>query len=160
MPIQLSRDPEAVGPVRLSLVTSQKVPLVKGKPNAGAAIRGAAATIDIPVSTKVKAALDAATKARAAVDVLEKKVTAAGGADAALKGQLVKARVDRDAKVKVLRKAVATSSREAVYRVIVPPGLPLVDYDLSVVAELRSMDNKTALARSFSPVRRLSLIHI
>ena len=156
LPIQLSRDPEAVGPVRLSLVTSQKVPLVKGKPNAGAAIRGAAATIDIPVSTKVKAALDAATKARAAVDVLEKKVTAAGGADAALKGQLVKARVDRDAKVKVLRKAVATSSREAVYRVIVPPGLPLVDYDLSVVAELRSMDNKTALARSFSPVRRLT----
>lgn len=153
LPVQLTRDPEAVGPVRLSLVTSQKTPLVKGKPNTAAAIRGAVATIDIPVPPKVKAALAAATKARAAVGVLEKKATAV---DAALKVQLDKARADRNAKVTALREAVAASPREATYRVIVPPGLPLTGYDLSVVAELRSMDNKTALARSFSSVRRLT----
>ena len=153
LPVRLTRDPEAVGPVRLSLVTSQKIPLVKGKPNGAAAIRGTAATVDIPVPAAVTAARIAVNKSRAALAALEKKAVAAGDS---LKDQLTKARSVRDATVKTFHDAVAAWSRDATYRVTVPPGLPLSGYDLSVVAELRSTDNKTALTRSFSPVLRLA----
>ena len=153
LPVRLTRDSEAVGPVRLSLVTSQKIPLVKGKPNAAAAIRGTAATVDIPVPAAVTAARAAVNKSRATLAALEKKAAAAGDS---LKDQLTKARSARDATVKTLQDAVAAWSRDATYRVTVPPGLPLSGYDLSVVAELRTTDNKTALARSFSPVLRLA----
>ena len=155
VPLQLTRAPDAIGPVRLSLLTSQKVPLAKGKPNAAAAIRGTAATIDIPVPAPVKAAQAAVTKAQAALSALKKKAATAGQPDEALKKQLEKAGADQAAKLKTLEAAVAAQPREAIYRVTVPPGLPLVDYDLAVVAELRSADNKTALARSFSTVLRL-----
>jgi len=152
LPVRLTRDSEAVGPVRLSLVTSQKIPLVKGKPNAAAAIRGTAATVDIPVPAAVTAARAAVNKSRATLAALEKKAAAGDS----LKDQLTKARSARDATVKTLQDAVAAWSRDATYRVTVPPGLPLSGYDLSVVAELRTTDNKTALARSFSPVLRLA----
>ena len=156
--VQLTRLPGAMGPVRLSLLTSQKTPLTKGKPNTAAAIRGTAATIDIPVPAPVQAAQAAVTKAQAALSALEKKAAAAGQPDEALKKQLETARADRDAKLKALKAAeaaVATEPHEATYKVTVPPGLPLAGYDLAVVAELRSADNKTALARSFSTVLRL-----
>jgi len=155
VPVQLTRAPDAIGPVRLSLLTSQKIPLAKGKPNTAAAIRGTAATIDIPVPAPVTAAQAAVTKVQAVLSALEKKAAAAGQPDAALQKQLETARADRDAKLMTLKAAVAAQPREATYKVTVPPRLPLAGYDLAVVAELRSADNKTALARSFSSVLRL-----
>ncbi|MFP6770677.1 MAG: hypothetical protein VB859_21060 [Planctomycetaceae bacterium] len=154
LPIVLSRGTEAIGPIRLSLVTSQQVPLTKGKPNAALAIRGAKATVEIPVAAATKSAWDAALKARTSVRALEKKLAAAGAAVAALKQQLDKARGDRDEKVKALRRIVAGQTRDAVFSVVTPPGLNLTDYDLAVLAELRSLDNKTTVARSFTPVKR------
>ncbi len=156
VPVTLQSLPQAIGPIRLSVVTSQKTPLVKGKPNAAAALRGTAATVDVPVPGVVKKAQQRAKAASDALAALEKKAATGGEPDAAVKQQITKARADLETAERALGEAVAKTPRSAVYKVSVPAGLPLSSYDLAIVAELRSADNKTALARSFSPVVRLA----
>ena len=71
-PVRLKRPSGHIGPVRLSLVSSQLPPLVKGKPNAALAVRAEKATVDFPLDPKVKTALDSRNALMPAVSTAEK----------------------------------------------------------------------------------------
>jgi len=156
VPVTFKRSLREIGPIRLSLLTSQPVPVVNGKPAANQAIRGEKATLDIPVNPQAKAALDKLRAAEKALADARAKPPDEGEASAEMKKAIGDAQAKVDEAEKQLRAAVAKLPGTAEFKVIVPPDLPLIPYDLALKAELRSVDNKTVRAEVYTPVRRIS----
>lgn len=215
LPLQINRPPGVIGPVRLSLVSSEPVPMTNGRPNANLALRGQAATVVIPVNPQAKAATDAlaaaektvtdlqatanktretgaaaiaaATKSletaeqalaaastnpddKPAVETARKQKTtaeaalaaataAAEKADQAAAAALKTAVASRDAAAEKLKQAEAAIDSQAEFGIIIPPTLEMPSCDLSVKAEVLSLDSRTVLAEVYSPVRRLEIIN-
>lgn len=136
--VQLKRGPGAIGPVRLTLLTSQPTPapLANGQPNVNQTLRGTTAQVDIPIDANVKAAHDAlraAEKAKADAD----KIAAAQ---------------------KKLTEAEAKLKSTAEYAITVPADLKTTEYDVSIRAELRNVENNATLVEAFTlPVRLRAL---
>ncbi|MEK6235238.1 MAG: hypothetical protein N2C14_11025, partial [Planctomycetales bacterium] len=74
--VKFIRPPGAVGPVRLTLVTGQPIPLVNGKPEANRAVRGAKPTVDVPIDGKAKSAADGLANARKTLAGVQAKAAA------------------------------------------------------------------------------------
>ncbi|MBC8356731.1 MAG: hypothetical protein H8E66_32550 [Planctomycetes bacterium] len=113
VPVKLTRPEGAIGPIKLSFVSSEPAPLVNGKPDPNQSVRAAKAVVDIAVDPKSKAALDAlAVAEKALVDTKAKeKVTREAGAKAvATADAAVKAAGDKQA---VAAKAVADADARA-----------------------------------------------
>ncbi len=53
---------------------------------------------------------------------------------------------------------LAADQNEAAAKILVPADLPLLPYDLAIMAELLAADNKTVQATAFAPARRLPAV--
>jgi hypothetical protein len=153
--VRFERQPGAIGPLRLSLVTSQVPPLLNRQPNANLTIRGNAATVDVPLEAPVRTANDAVVAAeKALADLMKVKPKEA---DAAKHAEAIKtATTKRDEAIKKLREAEAKQKGTAEYVVIVPGDLKPSDFDLAIKAELRSLDNQTVVAEAFTQPLRVA----
>lgn len=147
----------AIGPLRLSLVTSQVPVLVNGQANPALLIRGSAATIDIPMDPKVKAAFDAVTQAEKVLADLDKKLPKTGDADPKLLEEIAASTAKRDEATTKLREAESKINAAYEYTVLVPAELRSAPYDLAIRADLRSMDNATSLTEAFTAPRRFNI---
>lgn len=58
-PIKLIRPEGAIGPVRLSVVVSEPIPVINNRPDVNRAVRAERATLDIPIDPTAKATFDA-----------------------------------------------------------------------------------------------------
>jgi hypothetical protein len=153
--VRFERQPGAIGPVRLSLVTSQVPPIVNRQVNVNQTIRGSVATVDLPLEAPVKTANDAVVAAeKALADLAKLKPKEAETAKHA--ESLKTATTKRDEAVKKLREAEAKQKTTAEFIVIVPGDLKPTDYDLSIKAELRSLDNQTVVAEAYAAPLRLA----
>jgi len=102
-PIKMTRPPGAFGPVKLSFISSEPVPIVKGKPDAKRIVRAEKAVVDIPIDPKAKAALDvlaAADKAVVDAKLIEQKARESGAKAVAALQVAVKTAADQQAVAK------------------------------------------------------------
>lgn len=114
-PINLTRPEGAIGPVKLSFVSSEPAPLVNGKPDANRIVRAEKATVDIAIDPKAKAAFDALAVANKALSDAKAKEAAAreAGTKAIAAAQVaVKTAADKQAVAKK-----ASTDAEARYKV-------------------------------------------
>ncbi len=122
-PIKLVRPPGAIGPVRLSLVTSEPAPLVNGNPNVNVIVRAERPTVDIAMDVKAKAATDALAAADKVLTAAQAKLKTTSETNAktvAAAQQTVKAATDKKtaatqtlAAAEARRKAAAAKQEEA-----------------------------------------------
>lgn len=156
VPIAFQRPPGEVGPVRVSLVSGQPVPLNQNRqPDVNQALRGEKEPVDLALDPKAKAAADAFAAAdKAAKDA---KTKAGATPDDAQKKAVQDAEAKLVAAEKALRDVEAALPKTVDYVLLVPATLPEVPYDLSFRVELRSLDNARVVSESYVPVRRLAL---
>ena len=154
--VKLQRGPGATGPIRLTLVTSQGVPLQNGQPNQNAALRTPQPNTDIPADGAAAAALTALEQAEKVLTDLEKKKPSTGEPDAALAEQIKQAAMKREEAQKKLQEAEAKVKAEAELLLVVPNDLPAGSYEFAVKAELRSADNQRVIAECWTPIRRVA----
>lgn len=114
-PIKLTRSQGAIGPVKLSFVSSEPAPIVNGKPDANKIVRAEKPSVDIAIDPQAKAAFDALAVAdKALIDAKAKeKTTREAGANAVAAVQVtVKASADKQVVAKK-----ATTDSEARFKV-------------------------------------------
>ncbi len=112
-PVRFTRPAGAIGPVRLSLLVSQPVPLVNNRPDANRAVRAQQATVDIAVDPQAKAAVDALAAAEKTLAESTAKIetTREGQAKTVVGAEaVVKAAADK----KVHAEKAATAAQAAV----------------------------------------------
>ena len=83
-PVKFTRPPGAIGPVRLSVIVSEPVPVVNNRADVNRAVRAERATVDIAIDAKAKAAFDALTAADKALADTKTKAKAKSDAQAKL----------------------------------------------------------------------------
>lgn len=114
-PIKLTRPQGAIGPVKLSFVSSEPAPVVNDKPDPNQAVRAEKAVVDVAVDAKAKAALDALTaadKVLADAKAKEKTTREAGAKAVAQATATVKTAGDKQAVAKKV-----TTDAEARFKV-------------------------------------------
>ncbi|MBM82255.1 MAG: hypothetical protein CMJ78_16945 [Planctomycetaceae bacterium] len=107
-PIKLKRTPNSYGPIKLSVVVSEPVPLVNNRPDANRAVRAERATVDIAANAAAKTAFDA----RAVVDKVVLAVRGKAKAVADAQAKLVGAAAS-ELKQATLAQAAAVKAIEA-----------------------------------------------
>jgi hypothetical protein len=75
--LKFARPARQIGPVRLSLVVGEPIPVVNNRPDANRAVRAAKATVDVPIDAKAKAALDAVVAAEKVLSDSKAKIAPA-----------------------------------------------------------------------------------
>jgi len=155
--LRIERGIESLGPVRLTLVTSQLPVIVNNQPSAASMLRGTTPTVDVPLNGNVRTAVDALAAADKALADVEKRRPKSGEVDTKLMAELEKATKVRDDAAKRLDMAKERLRDSLDYVLVVPADLKTVPYDLSIRAELLSADSRTTLAEAFSPPLRLAV---
>ncbi|MFT5525149.1 MAG: hypothetical protein ACI9HK_003115, partial [Pirellulaceae bacterium] len=163
--LRFERPARQIGPIRLSLVVGEPIPIVNNRPDANQSVRAEKATVDIPLDAKAKAALDAVlaaekvfAAAKAKVDAVPADAVPADAPDEKVNEADVAAMKMAEEKLQAaeaaLQEAEKAIKNDAEFSIIIPPNLKASTCDLSLKAELRSADSKTVLATVFTPVRR------
>jgi hypothetical protein len=138
-PIKLARPEGAIGPVKLTFVSSEPVPLVNGKPAPNQIVRAEKATVDIAVDPKAKAAFDAlavADKMLTNAKAKEKTTREAGAKAVAAVQVTVKAAADKQ----VVAKKASTDA-EARFKVAAAKMK-------EAIAEMTAAENAVSLAKT------------
>ena len=154
--LRIDRGIESLGPVRLTLVTSQLPVIVNNQPNANSMLRAATPTVDVPLNSNIRTAVDALAAAVKVVDDIEKRRRITGD-DTNLLDELAKAAKARYEAERRLYKAQEQFKDSVDYSIVVPADLKTIPYDLAIRAELLSADSRTTLAETFSPPLRLAV---
>ncbi|MFT5525469.1 MAG: hypothetical protein ACI9HK_003437 [Pirellulaceae bacterium] len=152
LPTRLTRSTADGGPVRLSIMTSQVVPMNNGQPDQNKAIR-LAANVEVPVDEKAK-------QAAAVLAAAEKALTDAQASDKSDPEVIKKATEARDLAAQALTAAELSAKNAAELSVIVPPDLAAAPYyELAIHAELLSANKQTVLAEFYSLPLRLKRLN-
>lgn len=155
--VKFERQPGVVGPLKLSLVTTQAPAAGNARQQAAQLLRGTTDTIDLPIAPPLKAAADALKAAETALAQLEKQKPKQGEPDAKLAEQITAAEAKRNEAQTKLNELASKPDSPYDYALLVPADLPTADYDIAIRAELRSVDNQTVVAESFTTPRRITI---
>jgi hypothetical protein len=157
--VRVVRPVATLGPVRLSLVTSQPTPKANGQPNPNLTVR-AEKPVEIPIDPAVKAAADAlaavekqladGTKAAEAAQADAKSAAEAMVRDLALKKTAAEA---------TLLEAQAKANYQTDFALVVPSVLTESTCDISIRAELLNPERNAVLRTVYAPVRRLPVVN-
>jgi hypothetical protein len=157
LPVRLTRSFGDGGPVRISILTSQKTPVNnQGQREDNRALRINQAT-EVAVDPKVKAAFDALAAAAKALADAQQKLDAAAAANQPteeLKKVVDAATPVRDAAAKALADAEAVP-QDATATLVIPQDLVERPYDFTVRAELLSGNKQRVLSSAFTKVRAI-----
>ncbi len=155
MPLVVVRPASMFGPVRLTLVTSQSVPLQNGQPSLPFAIRQEK-PLELPVDPAVKAAGDAlASLVKQHADAAQQAAVAQGDAKTAADVKVQDLLAKKTAAETSLKEAESKAIYKTDLAVIIPSVLPESHCDLSIRAELLNPERNTVLRTVYAPVRRL-----
>lgn len=159
VPVKLVRPSSTFGPVRLILVTSRAVPRLNGQPNLPQTVRFET-PVEVPLNPAVKAASDALGPiAKLHADVRRVAATAQGDAKVAAEAKLAEATAKLTAAEAALRDAESKAIYQATLSIVVPSTLTETMCDVSVRAELLSIDRAAVLRTAYAPVRRLTVLN-
>ncbi len=159
VPLKLIRPGSTYGPVRLVLVTSQLLPKVNGQPNLPQTVR-LEQVVEVPLDPAVKAAGDAlAPIAKLHAEATQVAAAAQGDAKVTADAKLVEITAKQTAAAAVLREAEAKATYQPALSLVVPSTLLDAVCDISVRAELLSIDRNVVLRTAYAPVRRLEVLN-
>ncbi len=159
VPVKLVRPASTYGPVRLILVTSQPLPRVNGQPNLPQSVR-LEVPVEVPIDPAVKVAGDAlAPIAKLHADAVTAAAAAQADAKVAADAKVVEAKTKLTAAETALRDAEAKAVYQPALSLVIPSTLVETVCDISVRAELLSVDRGTVLRTAYAPVRRLTVLN-
>jgi hypothetical protein len=150
-----------MGPVRLSLVTSQLPPKIPGQQqvNPNLVIR-AEKPVEVPVDNAVLAAGNAfAAIDKQYVEATKQAETAQGDAKTALENKIKELTTQRTAAEAALKEAEAKAVYQVDYGVILPSQIAEVSCDVSLRAELLNPERNLVLRTTYLPIKRLAVLN-
>ncbi len=157
--LKITRPPTQLGPVRLSLLTSQTVPKINGQPNPALLVRAEKA-VEIPVDNMVLAAGNAFLAiSKQHSDAVQQAQAAQGDAKVAADTKAADLAAQRSAAEAKLREAEMKAVYQTAYTVIVPSVVGQASCDVSLRAELLNPERNVVLRTVYLPVKRLSVLN-
>lgn len=159
IPVTFVRPTGTLGPVRLSLVTSQLEPKVNNQPNAALTVR-AERVIEVPVDPPVKAAIDALLAVnKQLADAMKVAEAAQGDAKVAADAKVQEIIPKKTAAETAVNDAESKATLKGELALIVPSVLPESSCDIVIRAELLNPERNTVLRTAYSSVRRLAVLN-
>lgn len=160
--LKLNRPPSTLGPVRLSLVTSQLPPKINGQPNVinpNLVIR-AEKPVELPVDNTVLAAGNAfAAIDKQYADAVQQAASAQGDAKVAAEHKVKELTAQRTAAEAALKETEAKAVYQVDYSVIVPSQIAETNCDVSIRAELLNPERNLVLRTAYLPIKRLPVLN-
>jgi hypothetical protein len=160
LPVKCARPTGFDGAVRLTLFTSQIVPLTRNTttPDPARTLRPEATKVEIPADAKATAAETARLAAEKTLTDAQKAVKAAKTVTPALEAKVTTATQALEQAQAAAAKAFAGAKNSASVTLLIPPDLAVGSYDLAFKAELLSRDGTKVLATQFTPVQKLNVL--
>jgi hypothetical protein len=161
LPLKLVRPPSTLGPVRLTLVTSQLPPKIPNtqQVNPNLVVRAERA-VEMPVDNGVLAAGNAFTAVdKQYNDAVAQAASAQGDAKVAAENKVKELTVQRTTAEAALRDAEVKAVYQLDYSVIMPSQVAEASCDLSLRAELLNPERNLVLRTSYLPIKRLVVIN-
>ena len=159
IPVKFVRPPGMLGPVRLTLVTSQLEPRVNNQPNLILALRPER-VVEVPVDPPVQAAMTALTALNTQLaEAVKQAAVAQGDAKIAADAKVVDLTTKKTAAEAALRDAEAKAPSTSELALVIPSVLPESSCDVAIKAELLNPERNIVLRTAYSAVRRLPVLN-
>lgn len=159
IPVKFIRPPGMLGPVRLTLVTSQLEPRVNNQPNLILALRPER-VVEVPVDPPVQAAITALTAISTQLaEATKQAAVAQGDAKTVADAKVADLTTKKTAAETAVREAEAKAPSTSELALVIPSVLPESSCDVAIKAELLNPERNVVLRTAYSPVRRLAVLN-
>ena len=159
IPVKFIRPPGMLGPVRLTLVTSQLEPRVNNQPNLILALRPER-VVEVPVDPPVQAAITALTALNTQLaEAVKQAAVAQGDAKIAADAKVADLTTKKTAAEAAVRDAEAKAPSTSELALVIPSVLTESSCDIVIKAELLNPERNVVLRTAYSPVRRLPVLN-
>ncbi len=159
IPVKFIRPPGMLGPVRLTLVTSQLEPRVNNQPNLILALRPER-VVEVPVDPPVQAAITALTALNTQLaEAVKQAAVAQGDAKIAADAKVADLTTKQTAAEAAVRDAEAKAPSTSELALVIPSVLTESSCDIVIKAELLNPERNIVLRTAYSIVRRLPVLN-
>lgn len=159
IPLKFVRPPGMLGPVRLTLVTSQLEPKINNQPNLILALRPER-VVEVPVDPPVLAAINSLNALNTQLaEAVKQAAVAQGDAKIAADAKVADLTIKKTAAETAVRDAEAKAPSTSELALVIPSVLPESFCDVAIKAELLNPERNIVLRTAYSPVRRLPVLN-
>ncbi len=159
IPVKFVRPQGMLGPIRLTLVTSQLEPRVNNQPNLILALRPER-VVEVPVDPPVQAAITALTALNTQLaEAVKQAAVAQGDAKIAADAKVADLTAKKTAAETAVREAEAKAPSTSELALVIPSVLPESSCDIVIKAELLNPERNIVLRTAYSAVRRLPVLN-
>lgn len=159
IPVKFVRPPGMLGPVRLTIVTSQLEPRVNNQPNLILALRPER-VVEVPIDPPVQAAVTALTALNTQLaEAVKQAAVAQGDAKIAADAKVADLTTKKTAAEAAVREAEAKAPSTSELALVIPSVLPESSCDIVIKAELLNPERNIVLRTAYSIVRRLPVLN-
>lgn len=159
IPVKFTRPTGMLGPLRLTLVTSQLEPRVNNQPNAALTLRPEK-VVEVPVDPPVVNAANALKMLDTQLtEALKQAAAAQGDAKTAADAKVADLMTKKTAAEAALKDAEAKAATTSELALIIPSVLPESSCDIAIKAEQLNPERNTVLRTAYSSVRRLPVLN-
>ena len=159
IPVKFIRPPGMLGPIRLTLITSQLEPRVNNQPNLILALRPER-VVEVPVDPPVLAAINALNAINTQLaEAVKQAAVAQGDAKIAADAKVADLTTKKTAAEAAVRDAEAKAPFTSELALVIPSVLPESSCDIVIKAELLNPERNVVLRTAYSIVRRLPVLN-
>jgi hypothetical protein len=159
IPVKFIRPSGMLGPVRLTLVTSQLEPRLNNQPNLILALRPER-VVEVPVDPPVQVAITALNAINTQLtETIKQAAVAQGDAKTAADAKVADLTTKKTAAETAVREAEAKAPSTSELALVVPSVLPESSCDVAIKAELLNPERNIVLRTAYSSVRRLPVLN-
>ncbi len=159
IPVKFVRPTGMLGPLRLTILTSQLEPRVNNQPNAALTLRPER-VVEVPIAPTVQAAAMALKTAETQLaEGIKQAAAAQGDAKTAADAKVADLNSKKVAAEAALKDAESKAPTTSELSLIVPSVLTESSCDIVIKAEQLNPERNTVLRTAFSPVRRLPVLN-
>ncbi len=157
--VKFVRPPGMLGPIRLTLVTSQLEPRVNNQPNLILALRPER-VVEVPADPPVVAAINALKALDTQLaEAVKQAAVAQGDAKTAADAKVADLTAKKTTAETAVREAEAKAPATSELALVIPSVLPESSCDVAIKAELLNPERNIVLRTAYSPVRRLPVLN-
>lgn len=159
VPVKFVRPSGYLGPIRLTLISSQLEPRVNNQPNPTQSVRPER-VVEVPLDAPVKAAMDALSALDKQLQEAQKQAASAqGDAKTAADAKVTELQTKQAAAVTALKDTEAKANSTTELALIVPSTLTDRMVDVAIKAEQLNPEKNVALRTVYSTIRRLPVLN-
>jgi len=159
IPVKFVRPTGFLGPLRLTIATSQLEPRVNNQPNAALTLRPER-VVEVPVDPAVTNATNALKMLDTQLtEAMKQAATAQGDAKTAADNKVADLLIKKTAAEQALREAEAKAPSTSELALVIPSVLPESLCDIVIKAEQLNPERNVVLRTAYSTVRRLPVLN-